>query len=215
MQSHLVPMVVGQTTFGERALDIYSRLLSDRIVILGTVVDDAAANLAIAQLLHLEAEDPDKDVNLYINSPGSSVYAGLAVYDAMQYIAPDVSTICVGMAMSMGAVLLCGGAPGKRFALPNSKIMIHQGSSGFEGSPADIEIHAREVLAMRRRAAEILARHSSRNVDQVTEDMDRDRFMEPHEAKTYGLIDDILSGRKTLERFSPALDAPPNGHHDR
>jgi len=152
-------MVVGHTSFGERAFDIYSRLLTDRVVILGSVIDDDVANLVVAQLLHLESEDPGKDVNLYVNSPGGSVHAGLAVYDTMQYIAPDVSTTCVGMAMSMGAIVLCGGAPGKRFALPNSKIMIHQGSSGYDGSPSDIDIHAREVLTMRRRATEIIAHH--------------------------------------------------------
>ena len=151
-QGHLVPMVVGQTSFGERALDIYSRLLSDRVIILGSVIDDDLANIVVAQLLHLESEDPVRDINLYVNSPGGSVYAGLAIYDTMQYVAPSVSTTCVGMAMSMGAIVLCGGAPGKRFALPNSKIMIHQGSSGYDGSPSDIDIHAREVLSMRRRA---------------------------------------------------------------
>jgi ATP-dependent Clp protease, protease subunit len=193
--SHAVPMVVGQTAFGERSFDIYSRLLNERIVMLGSAVDDEVANLVVAQLLHLESEDPDKDINLYINSPGGSAYAGLAIYDTMQFIKPDVSTICVGMAMSMGAILLCGGAPGKRHALPNSKIMIHQGSAGFEGSPADIEIHATEVLSLRRRVAEILAEHTHLSVDQVEEDIDRDRFMSAEEAKAYGVIDDILASR--------------------
>jgi ATP-dependent Clp protease protease subunit len=196
--SHLVPMVVGQTAFGERAFDIYSRLLSERIIMLGSPVDDQVANLIVAQLLHLESEDPGKDINLYINSPGGSAYAGLAIYDTMQFIKPDVSTICVGMAMSMGAILLCGGAPGKRHALPNSKIMIHQGSAGFEGSPADIEIHAKEVLSLRRRVAEILAEHTHLSVEQVEEDIDRDRFMSAEEAKAYGVIDDILASRDGL-----------------
>jgi ATP-dependent Clp protease protease subunit len=207
-------MVVGRTTFGERALDIYSRLLAERIIILGAPVDGEVANLVVAQLLHLESENPDADINLYINSPGGSVYAGLAIYDAMQYVAPDVATICVGMAMSMGAVLVCGGAPSKRFALPNAKLMIHQGSSGFEGAPADIEIHAREILTMRRRAAEIIARHSRRAVEQVAEDMDRDRFMTPEEAREYGLIDDVLVGRNgsPLARFVPvATGSTRNG----
>ncbi|MBA2272368.1 MAG: ATP-dependent Clp protease proteolytic subunit [Actinobacteria bacterium] len=205
-QGHLVPMVVGHTSFGgERALDIYSRLLTDRVIILGSVIDDDVANLIVAQLLHLESEDPGKDVNLYVNSPGGSVYAGLAIYDTMQYVAPEVSTTCVGMAMSMGAIVLCGGAPGKRFALPNSKIMIHQGSSGYDGSPSDIDIHAREVLSMRRRATEIIAHHCRQPVDQVGEDIDRDRFMSAGEAKDYGLVDDILTDRKglRLERFIP------------
>jgi ATP-dependent Clp protease, protease subunit len=206
--SHLVPMVVGQTAFGERSFDIYSRLLSERIVMLGSPVDDQVANLVVAQLLHLESEDPGKDINLYINSPGGSAYAGLAIYDTMQFIKPDVSTICVGMAMSMGAILLCGGAPGKRHALPNSKIMIHQGSAGFEGSPADIEIHAKEVLSLRRRVAEILAEHTHLSVEQVEEDIDRDRFMSAEEAKAYGVIDDILASRDGLALGS----FPANGH---
>jgi ATP-dependent Clp protease, protease subunit len=196
--SHLVPMVVGQTAFGERAFDIYSRLLNERIVMLGAPVDDQVANLVVAQLLHLESEDPGKDISLYINSPGGSAYAGLAIYDTMQFIKPDVVTICVGMAMSMGAILLCGGAPNKRFALPNSKIMIHQGSAGFEGSPADIEIHAKEVLSLRRRVAEILAEHTHLSVEQVEEDIDRDRFMSAGEAKAYGVIDEILASRDRL-----------------
>jgi ATP-dependent Clp protease protease subunit len=205
---HLVPMVVGQTAFGERSFDIYSRLLGERIIMLGSAVDDEVANLVVAQLLHLESEDPNKDINLYVNSPGGSAYAGLAIYDTMQFIKPDVSTICVGMAMSMGAILLCGGAPHKRFALPNSKIMIHQGSAGFEGSPADIEIHAKEVLSLRRRVAEILAEHTHLSVEQVEEDIDRDRFMSAEEAKSYGVIDEILTsrGRLALQPFST------NGH---
>ncbi|MPZ91601.1 MAG: ATP-dependent Clp protease proteolytic subunit [Actinobacteria bacterium] len=202
---HLVPMVVGETAFGERAYDIYSRLLAERVVMLGAPVGDEIANLIVAQLIHLEGEDPEKEISLYINSPGGSVYAGLAIYDTMQYIGPPVSTICVGMAMSMGAVLLAGGAPGKRFALPNSKIMIHQGTAGMEGAPADIEIHAREVLSQRKRAAEIIAKHTGKSIEQVEADIDRDRFMDAAEARAYGLIDDVLHGRKTtrLEGFVP------------
>ena len=194
-QSYLVPMVVEQTSRGERAFDIYSRLLKERIVMLVTPVDDQIANLIVAQLLHLESEDPDKDISLYINSPGGMVYAGMAIYDTMQYIKPDVSTICVGMAMSMGAILLCGGAPGKRYALPNAKVMIHQGSAGFRGTPADIQIQAREVIALTRRMAEIISSHSGRSVEQVMEDIDRDRFMDPGEAVDYGLIDEVISPR--------------------
>jgi ATP-dependent Clp protease protease subunit len=185
-------MVVEQTSRGERSFDIYSRLLNERIVFLGTPVDDQIANLVVAQLLHLESEDPDKDISLYINSPGGSVYAGLAIYDTMQFIKPDVQTICVGIAMSMGALLLAGGAPGKRMALPNAKIMIHQGSAGFRGTPADIEIHAREVLALTRRMAEILSKHTGQPVEQVMTDIDRDRFMTPDEAVEYGLIDTLI-----------------------
>jgi ATP-dependent Clp protease protease subunit len=197
--NYLVPVVVEQTNRGERAFDIYSRLLKERIVILGTPVDDQVANLIVAQLLHLESEDPDKDINIYINSPGGHVYAGLAIYDTMQYIKPDVSTICVGMAMSMGAILLAGGAPKKRYALPNAKIMIHQGSAGFQGTPADIEIHAKEVLALRKRMAEIISSHSGKDVEKVLQDIDRDRFMDPGEAKAYGIIDDILTSREVAE----------------
>jgi ATP-dependent Clp protease protease subunit len=197
--NYLVPMVVEQTSRGERAFDIYSRLLKERIVILGTPVDDQVANLIVAQLLHLESEDPDKDISVYINSPGGMVYAGLAIYDTMQYIKPDVSTICVGMAMSMGAILLLGGAEGKRFALPNSKIMIHQGSAGFQGTPADIEIHAKEVLSLRKRMAEIIAQHTKQSLDQVEKDIDRDRFMTAEEAQAYGIIDEVISSREVAE----------------
>ena len=208
-QNYLVPMVVEQTSRGERAFDIYSRLLKERIIILGTPVNSEVANLIVAQLLHLESEDPDKDINLYINSPGGEVYAGMAMYDTMQYIKPDVSTICVGMAMSMGAVLLGGGAPNKRYALPNAKIMIHQGSAGFQGSPTDIEIHAREVLSLKRRMAEILAHHTGQPIEQVETDIDRDRFMTPSEAKSYGLIDDIISSRTIAEKSSPLAEGEP------
>jgi ATP-dependent Clp protease protease subunit len=203
--NYLVPMVVEQTSRGERAFDIYSRLLKERIVFLGTPVDDQVANLIVAQLLHLESEDPEKDINLYINSPGGMVYAGLAIYDTMQYIKPDVSTICVGMAMSMGAVLLTGGAKGKRFALPNAKIMIHQGSAGFQGTPTDIEIHAREVLSLRRKMAEIIAFHTGQPVEQVEKDIDRDRFMTAAEAQAYGIIDDTIASRVELPSGDGAL----------
>ena len=195
MRNQLVPMVVDNDGRGERAFDIYSRLLKERIVFLGTGVEDDVANLVTAQLLFLEAEDPEKDIHLYINSPGGSAYAGMAIYDTMQYVRPDVSTICLGMSMSAGAMILAGGAAGKRYALPNSKIMIHQGSGGFRGTPADIQIAAREILEMTRRMAQIIARHSNRNVEQVMDDIDRDRFMSPEEAVDYGLIDEIVSSR--------------------
>ncbi|HYI44476.1 MAG TPA: ATP-dependent Clp endopeptidase proteolytic subunit ClpP [Actinomycetota bacterium] len=199
-RNYLVPMVVEQTSRGERAFDIYSRLLKERIVMLGTPIDDQIANLIVAQLLHLESEDPDKDINLYINSPGGMVYAGMAIYDTMQYIKPDVSTICVGMAMSMGAILLLGGAKGKRYALPNSKIMIHQGSAGFSGTPTDIEIHAKEILSLRKRMAEIISHHTSQSFDQVEKDIDRDRFMTADESKEYGIIDEVISRRELAEK---------------
>jgi ATP-dependent Clp protease protease subunit len=190
--SPLVPMVVEQTSRGERAFDIYSRLLNERIVFLGTPVTDEIANLIVAQLLHLQAEDPEKDISLYINSPGGSVYAGLAIYDTMQYIKPDVSTICVGIAMSMGALLLSGGAHGKRMSLPNSKILIHQVSSGFQGQASDIEIHAREIIDTRQRLDKILAHHTGQDFDKVTKDTERDYFMSAEEATTYGLIDRVI-----------------------
>jgi len=205
-RNYMVPMVVEQTSRGERAFDIYSRLLKERIVFLGTPVDDQVANLIVAQLLHLESEDPDKDINLYINSPGGMVYAGMAIYDTMQYIKPDVSTICVGMAMSMGAVLLLGGAAGKRYCLPNSKIMIHQGSAGFQGTPTDIEIHAREVLSLRKRMAEIISQHTGQDYEQVERDIDRDRFMNPEEAKAYGIVDEVLASRVAAERIAERTD---------
>ena len=207
--NYLVPMVVEQTSRGERSFDIYSRLLKERIVMLGTPINSEIANLIVAQLLHLESEDPDKDISIYINSPGGEVYAGMAMYDTIQYIKPDVSTICVGMAMSMGAVLLAGGAAKKRYALPNAKIMIHQGSAGFQGTPTDIEIHAREVLSLKRRMAEILAHHSTQPIEQVEQDIDRDRFMNPDEAKTYGLIDEIITSRTIAEKSSPPLPGEP------
>src|SRR5436190_2114638 len=173
MRGQLVPMVIEQTNRGERSFDIYSRLLKDRIVLLGTEVEETVSNLIVAQLLHLESEDPDKDISLYINSPGGDAYAGMAIYDTMGFVRPDVSTICVGMAMSMGAILLAGGAPGKRYALPNAKVMIHQGSAGFEGSPADIEIMAKEIIATKRRLTEIIAEHTGRPIEEVEHDIDR------------------------------------------
>ena len=186
-------MVVEQTSRGERAFDIYSRLLNERIVFLGTPVTDDIANLVVAQLLHLQAEDPDKDISLYVNSPGGSVYAGLAIYDTMQFIKPDVSTICVGIAMSMGALLLSGGAPGKRMALPNAKILIHQVSSAFQGQASDIEIHAREIIDTRQRLDKILAKHTGQDLEKVAKDTERDYFMSAEDAVEYHLIDRIIS----------------------
>jgi ATP-dependent Clp protease protease subunit len=194
--SPLIPMVIEQTSRGERAFDIYSRLLAERIIFLGTPVDDQIANLIIAQLLHLESEDPDKDIFIYINSPGGSVYAGLAIYDTMQFIKPDVQTICVGIAMSMGSLLLSGGAKGKRMALPNAKILIHQVSSGFQGQATDIEIQAREVINLKRRLEEIYAQHTGQEVEKISRDMERDFFMTPEEAKEYGIIDTIITHRE-------------------
>ena len=190
--SPLIPMVVEQTSRGERAFDIYSRLLNERIIFLGTPIDDQIANLIIAQLIHLESEDPDKDVSVYINSPGGSVYAGLAIYDTMQFIKPEVQTICVGVAMSMGALLLCGGAKGKRMALPNSKILIHQVSAGFQGQATDIEIHAKEIIDVRQRLDEILAQHTQQPLEKVAKDTERDYFMSAGEAKEYGVVDRVI-----------------------
>jgi len=188
----LVPTVVQRTGRGEREYDIYSRLLNERIIFLGTAVDDHVANLIVAQLLHLESEDPDKDISLYINSPGGSITAGMAIYDTMQFIKPDVSTMCMGIAMSMGSLLLMAGVKGKRFSLPNSRILIHQPSAGFEGQSSDIEIHMREVLKTRKRMDEIYAKHTGRPEEEVHRDMERDRFFKPHEAVEYGLIDRVL-----------------------
>ena len=190
--SPLIPMVIEQTSRGERSFDIYSRLLNERIIFLGTPVDDQIANLTIAQLLHLESEDPEKEISIYVNSPGGSVYAGLAIYDTMQFIKPDVQTICVGIAMSMGALLLAGGAPGKRMALPNSKILIHQVSSGFSGQATDIEIHAREIIALRTRLDEIIAHHTGQALEKIAKDTERDFFMSAAEAKEYGIIDQVI-----------------------
>jgi ATP-dependent Clp protease protease subunit len=191
----LVPFVIEQTSRGERSFDIFSRLLNERVIFLGTPVVDEIANLIVAQLIHLESDDPDKDISLYINSPGGSVYAGLAIYDTMQFIKPDVSTICVGSAMSMGALLLAGGTKGKRFALPNARILIHQVAGGYEGQASDIEIHAREVLNLRKRLDEIIADHTGQEIDKVRSDTERDYFMSAAEAKDYGIIDDVISHR--------------------
>jgi ATP-dependent Clp protease protease subunit len=188
----LIPMVIERTARGEREYDIFSRLLNERIVFLGTPIDDQIANLIVAQLLHLESADPDKDISIYINSPGGSIYSGLAIYDTMQFIKPDVQTICVGVAMSMGSLLLAGGAKGKRFALPNSRILMHQPSAGFEGQASDIEIAAREILKTRERIDEIYAAHSGRPVEEVHTDMERDRFFKADEAVEYGLIDRVI-----------------------
>jgi ATP-dependent Clp protease, protease subunit len=188
----LVPMVIERTARGEREYDIYSRLLNERIIFLGQAVDDQIANLVVAQLLHLESSDPDKDISIYINSPGGSIYAGLAIYDTMQFIKPDVATICCGVAMSMGSLLLTGGAKGKRMALPNSRILIHQPSAGFEGQSTDIEIHAREILKVRERIDEIYAQHTGHSIEDVHRDMERDRFFSAEAATEYGLIDRVL-----------------------
>ena len=195
IQDYLVPVVVEQTNRGERSFDIYSRLLKERIVFLGTPIDDAVANLIMAQLLHLESEDPDKDIHLYINSPGGSVSAGMAVYDTMQFIKPDVSTLCTGLAASMGSFLLAAGAKGKRFCLPNSRVMIHQPSGGFSGQASDIEIHAKEVLYLKKRLNEMLAKHTGQTIEVIERDSDRDRFMGAEDAVKYGLIDRVLTNR--------------------
>jgi ATP-dependent Clp protease, protease subunit len=188
----LIPIVVEQDGRAERSFDIYSRLLRERIVFLGQPVEDDIANVITAQLLFLEAEDPDQDISLYINSPGGSSYAGMAIYDAVQYVKPDVKTICTGMGMSAAAMILCGGAAGKRYVLPNAKVMIHQGSGGFRGSPADIKIAAEEILALTRQMAGIISRHSGQTVERVMKDIDRDRFMAPEEAVAYGLVDEVM-----------------------
>lgn len=196
MDNYLVPMVVEQTSRGERAFDIYSALLTQRVIVLGTPIDEAVANLISAQLIYLEYENPERDISLYVNSPGGQVYAGLAIYDTMQFIRPKVQTYCMGMGMSMAAVLLAAGAKGKRYALPNSKIMIHQGSAGFQGTPTDIEIYAKEALNVRRQLVEILAEHTGQPIEQIEKDIDRDRFMTAEEAKAYGIIDEIVSKRE-------------------
>jgi ATP-dependent Clp protease, protease subunit len=203
----LVPMVVEADGRWERSFDIYSRLLRERIVFLGTEVTDESANVIAAQLLFLEAEDPDKDISIYINSPGGSAYAGMAIYDTMQFVRPDVATVCIGMAMSAGAMILAGGAAGKRFVLPNSKVMIHQGSAGFRGAAADVQVQAREVLEMVQRMAEILARHTGKSVETVMEDIDRDRFMTPEEAIAYGLADEMFTTRSAPERTAAGFGA--------
>jgi ATP-dependent Clp protease protease subunit len=187
----LVPMVVQQDSRGERSFDIYSRLLRERVVFLGTAIDDDVANLVVAQLLHLEAEDPEKDIQMYVNSPGGVVYAGLAIYDTMRFIKPDVATICCGIAMSAGSLILAGGAAGKRSSLPNSRILIHQPSGGFQGQATDIQIHAKEAIELRRRIEEIYAEHTGKPREQVSDDLERDRFFTPEQAADYGLIDRV------------------------
>lgn len=195
IKNQLVPMVVETTNRGERAFDIYSLLLKERIVFLGTAIDDTIANLIIAQLLYLDREDPEKDINMYIHSPGGIITAGLAIYDTMQLIKPDVATICVGFAASMGTVLLCGGAKGKRHALPNSTVMIHQASGGFEGAAADIEIRAKEILRLQNRIREIMASHTGQPLERIIQDTDRDFFMDAHQAAEYGIVDSVLTKR--------------------
>jgi ATP-dependent Clp protease protease subunit len=205
----LIPMVVEQSARGERSFDIYSRLLNERIVFIGTPIDDQVANLVVAQLLHLESQDPEKDVSIYINSPGGVVYSGLAIYDTMQFIKPDVQTICFGVAMSMGSLLLAGGAKGKRMALPNSRILIHQPSGGFQGQATDIEIHAREALELRRHLDEIYARHTGQPVERVHDDMDRDRFFTAQQALDYGMVDRVITSHelsRTAMGFRPGQD---------
>src|SRR5882762_2687198 len=191
--SPLIPMVIEQTSRGERSFDIYSRLLNERIIFLGTPIDDQIANLIVAQLIHLESEDPEKDIQIYINSPGGQVYSGLAIYDTMQYVKPDIQTTCIGIAMSMGAVILAGGAKGKRVALPNAKILIHQVSGGFQGQATDIEIQARETINLKRRLDEILAKHTGQDLEKVSRDTERDYFMSAEEAKDYHLIDRVIT----------------------
>ncbi|MFL5426858.1 MAG: ATP-dependent Clp endopeptidase proteolytic subunit ClpP [Myxococcales bacterium] len=195
-----IPYVIEQTHRGERSYDIYSRLLKDRIVMLGTEIDDDVANVIVAQLLFLESEDPDKDINLYVNSPGGSVTSGLAIYDTMQYVKPQVSTICLGQAASMGAFLLSGGAPGKRFAVPNARIMIHQPLGGFQGQATDIEIQAKEILRLKARLNEILAKHTRQPIERIEKDTDRDYFMGAGEAKEYGIIDEVIVHKKASEK---------------
>jgi ATP-dependent Clp protease protease subunit len=203
----LVPMVVQQDSRGERSFDIYSRLLRERVVFVGEAIDDNVANLVVAQLLHLEAEDPDKDIQMYINSPGGVVYAGLAIYDTMQFVKPDVATICCGIAMSAGSLILAGGAPGKRSSLPNSRILIHQPSGGFQGQATDIQIHAKEALELRERLEEIYAEHTGKSKEEISNDLERDRFFTPAQAKDYGLIDRVVVDRRN--------GVSPSGHRPR
>ena len=197
--NQLVPMVVEQTPRGERAFDIYSRLLKERVIFITGPIEDYMANLIVAQLLFLEAENPDKDINVYINSPGGSITSGMSIYDTMTYIKPDISTLCIGQAASMGAILLAGGTSGKRFALPNSRIMIHQPLGGFQGQASDFEIHAKEILSMKKKLNEILALHTGKEVDQLEKDTERDNFMNGEEAKDYGLIDKVISQREQVK----------------
>ena len=206
----LVPIVVEQTNRGERSYDIYSRLLKDRIIFLGAPIDDMFANLIIAQLLFLEAEDPEKDINLYVNSPGGSVTAGLGIYDTMQYVKPPINTICLGQAASMGALLLTAGAKGKRYALPNARVMIHQPLGGFQGQATEIDIHAREILKIRERLNDIMAKHTGQPIEKISHDTERDYFMSAEEAKKYGLIDEVISrqtkGLKSVESGDASKD---------
>jgi len=201
-QSSLVPMVLEQTSRGERSFDIYSRLLNERIIFIGQQIDDDIANLVVAQLIHLESDDPEKDIAVYVNSPGGSLHAGLAIYDAMQYVNPDVSTLCYGMAMSAGSLILTGGTKGKRYTLPNARILIHQPSSGFQGQSTDIEIHAKEILELRHVLDEIYSRHTGQTREQVHDDMERDRFFSAQQAVEYGLVDEIISTRELQRRQS-------------
>ena len=209
--SPLIPMVIEQTGRGERSFDIYSRLLGERIIFIGQPIDDDLANLVVAQLMHLESDDPDKDVHLYINSPGGSLSASLAIYDAMRFVGPDVATTCFGIAMSGGSLILAGGAEGKRMTLPNARILIHQPSSGFQGQSSDIEIHAREILTLRRRTEEIYARHTGQEIERLHDDMERDRFFSADEAVEYGLVDRVVENRK-LPRRMAGFAAGGNGN---
>lgn len=213
MRQSIIPTVVQQTARGDRAYDIYSMLLHERIVFLGQQVDDQIANLLVAQMLYLEAEDPEKDINLYINSPGGLAYGGMAIYDVMQHVRPEVSTICLGMGMSAAAMILCAGAPGKRLALPSAKIMIHQGSAGSQGAPRDMEIQLREVLSTTKRMVEIIAHHSGRSTDEVERDIDRDYYMTAGEAKEYGIIDEVISPRRGIS--ADVLEMAGRLHPDR
>jgi ATP-dependent Clp protease, protease subunit len=206
----VIPTVLDQSARGDRAFDIYSMLLKERIVFLGQEVDDQIANLIVAQILYLEAQDPDKDINLYINSPGGQAYAGMAIYDVIQHVRPEVATICIGMGMSAAAMVLCGGAKGKRLALPSAKIMIHQGSAGARGAPRDMEIHLREVLSMTKRMAQIVAHHTGRPVDEVERDIDRDFYMTAEEAKAYGLVDAVIAPRRGVSAEVLELAAHAN-----
>src|SRR5213080_221529 len=207
----VIPMVIEQTVHGERALDIFSRLLNERIIFLDTPIDDEIANLTVAELLHLESDDPDKDISVYINCPGGSVYAGLAIYDTMQFVKPEIATIGVGIAMSLGALLLAAGTKGKRMALPNAKILIHQLWGGLEGQATDIEIHAREAIALKRRIEEIIAQHTGQPLEKVATDMERDYFMTAEEANEYGIIDRVLARRFESRVPSEPLRAPGDG----
>jgi ATP-dependent Clp protease protease subunit len=209
--SPLIPMVIEQTARGERSFDIYSRLLGERIVFVAQPIDDELANLVVAQLMHLESDDPEKDVHLYVNSPGGSLSAALAIYDAMRFIGPDVATTCFGIAMSGASLILAGGADGKRAALPNARILIHQPSSGFQGQSTDIEIHAREVLELRRRTEEIYARHTGQTLEQLHDDMERDRFFSAAEAVDYGLVDRVVEERKLPRRMAGFAASGRNG----